>query len=156
SAIEVRVDHTVETEVEALFERVSKESGRLDVLVNSIAGEDRAMGGWSSFWTTDLTHAETALRQSLLSHIITAKHAAAGMIQKRRGLIVEVTERCTERRRQPRQPNGQTSPQGAGPQHGGGIAPARRIGSLDHAGFSPLGGHARGVRRHRGDLARRR
>src|ERR1700758_639930 len=36
----VRVDHTVESEVAALFERVEREYGRLDVLVNSIAGED--------------------------------------------------------------------------------------------------------------------
>src|ERR1043166_7651521 len=40
TAIPVRVDHTVESEVEALFARVQRERGRLDVLVNSIAGED--------------------------------------------------------------------------------------------------------------------
>jgi NAD(P)-dependent dehydrogenase (short-subunit alcohol dehydrogenase family) len=50
------------------------------------------MAQWCSFWKTDLTNAEAALRQSLLSHIITAKHAAPHMIQNRRGLIVEVTE----------------------------------------------------------------
>jgi len=85
SAVALRVDHTVEEEVEALFQRVERERGRLDVLVNSIAGED-------PFWKTDLTNAEAALRQSLLSHIITAKHAAPYMIRDRRGLIVEVTE----------------------------------------------------------------
>jgi NAD(P)-dependent dehydrogenase (short-subunit alcohol dehydrogenase family) len=60
--------------------------------VNSIAGEDPLMAQWCSFWKTDLTNAEAGLRQSLLSHIITAKHAARHMIQNRRGLIVEVTE----------------------------------------------------------------
>ena len=40
TAIPVRVDHTVESEVEALVKRVVKEHGRLDILVNSIAGED--------------------------------------------------------------------------------------------------------------------
>src|SRR6266436_568642 len=40
SAVALRVDHTVEAEVEALFQRVDRECGRLDLLVNSIAGED--------------------------------------------------------------------------------------------------------------------
>ena len=92
SAVALRVDHTVEEEVEALFQRVERESGRLDVLVTSIAGEDSLMAQWCSFWKTDLKNAEAALRQSLLSHIITAKHAAPYMIRNRRGLIVEVTE----------------------------------------------------------------
>jgi NAD(P)-dependent dehydrogenase (short-subunit alcohol dehydrogenase family) len=92
SAVALRVDHTVEAEVEALFQRVERERGRIDVLVNSIAGEDPLMAQWCSFWKTDLKNAEAALRQSLLSHIITAKHAAPYMIRKRRGLIVEVTE----------------------------------------------------------------
>jgi NAD(P)-dependent dehydrogenase (short-subunit alcohol dehydrogenase family) len=92
SAVALRVDHTVEEEVQALFQRVERERGRLDVLVNSIAGEDPLMAQWCSFWKTDLKNAEAALRQSLLSHIITAKHAAPYMIRNRRGLVVEVTE----------------------------------------------------------------
>src|ERR1700738_3810638 len=92
SAVALRVDHTVEAEGDALFQRVDREQGRRDILVNSIAGEDPLMAQWCSFWKTDLTNAEAALRQSLLSHIITAKHAAPYMIRNRRGLIVEVTE----------------------------------------------------------------
>jgi NAD(P)-dependent dehydrogenase (short-subunit alcohol dehydrogenase family) len=92
SAVALRVDHTVEAEVEALLARVHRDHGRLDVLVNSIAGEDPLMAQWCSFWKTDLRNAEAALRQSLMSHIITAKHAAPYMIRQRRGLIVEVTE----------------------------------------------------------------
>jgi NAD(P)-dependent dehydrogenase (short-subunit alcohol dehydrogenase family) len=93
-AIPIRVDHTVEAEVEALFKRVDKGHGRVDVLVNSIAGEDPrgSMSQWCSFWKTKLDAAELTLKQSLLSHIITAKHAAPYMIRRKRGLIVEVTE----------------------------------------------------------------
>jgi NAD(P)-dependent dehydrogenase (short-subunit alcohol dehydrogenase family) len=91
-AIAVRVDHTVEAEVEAVVEQIVKEHGRLDVLVNSIAGEEPLMGQWGSFWQVDVTHADHVFRQSLLSHIVTAKHVAPHMIRKRRGLIVEVTE----------------------------------------------------------------
>src|SRR3954464_3324910 len=37
TAIAVRVDHTIEAEVAALFKRIDREHRRLDVLVNSIA-----------------------------------------------------------------------------------------------------------------------
>jgi NAD(P)-dependent dehydrogenase (short-subunit alcohol dehydrogenase family) len=92
TAVAVRVDHTVESEVKALFERIEREHGRLDVLVNSIAGEEPMMHQWGFFWKTNLENGEAILRQSLLSHMITARHAAPLMIQNRRGLIVEVTE----------------------------------------------------------------
>src|SRR6202000_447657 len=40
AAVAVRVDHTVESEVAALAERVRADDGRLDVLVNDIWGGD--------------------------------------------------------------------------------------------------------------------
>src|SRR5262252_10375335 len=40
AAIALRVDHTVESEVAALLEQIDREQGRLDILVNGIAGED--------------------------------------------------------------------------------------------------------------------
>src|SRR5436190_4520346 len=92
SAIAVRVDHTIESEVEALVARIDREHGRLDVLVNSIAGEDPMMAEWTSFWKANVKNGEAIFRQAILSHIITAKHAVATMIKARRGLIVEVTE----------------------------------------------------------------
>ncbi len=92
TAVPVRVDHTQEREVEALVARVMEERGRLDVLVNSIAGEEPRMGQYVPCWQVDLTQADLVLRQALVSHILTAKHAAAAMIPRRRGLIVEVTE----------------------------------------------------------------
>jgi NAD(P)-dependent dehydrogenase (short-subunit alcohol dehydrogenase family) len=92
TAIPIRVDHTLESEVEALFARIEREQRRLDVLVNSIAGEEPMMRQWVSFWKTDVKDGEAVFRQALLSHIITAKHAAPLMIRRRSGLIVEVTE----------------------------------------------------------------
>jgi NAD(P)-dependent dehydrogenase (short-subunit alcohol dehydrogenase family) len=92
TAIPVRVDHTVEPDVKALVDRIDRERGRLDILVDSVAGEEPMMHQWGSFWTTDLTNADAVFRQAIVSHIITAKHAAPLMIRARRGLIVEVTE----------------------------------------------------------------
>jgi NAD(P)-dependent dehydrogenase (short-subunit alcohol dehydrogenase family) len=92
TGIAVRVDHTAEPEVQALFERIEAEHGRLDVLADSVAGEDPRMGAWGPFWKADLDAGPDVLRAGLLAHVITAKHAALRMIPKRRGLIVEVTE----------------------------------------------------------------
>ena len=92
TAFAVRVDHTVESEVQSLFKDVDSRHGRIDILVNSIAGEDPMMGQWASFWKVDLKNADALFRQALVSHIITAKHAAPLMIRERQGLIVEVTE----------------------------------------------------------------
>lgn len=92
TGVAARVDHTDEGQVRALFERVGREHDRLDVLVNNVAGSDMRMAGWASFWETDLTDGVAVFENALLSHVITAKHAAPLMIKRRRGLIVEVTE----------------------------------------------------------------
>jgi NAD(P)-dependent dehydrogenase (short-subunit alcohol dehydrogenase family) len=94
-AVALRVDHTLESEVQALFQRVDNDHGRLDILVNSVAGEDPMMYQWGSFWDTRLENGEAIFRQCILSHIITSKHAAPLMIRVHRGLIVEVTENDT-------------------------------------------------------------
>jgi NAD(P)-dependent dehydrogenase (short-subunit alcohol dehydrogenase family) len=91
-AVALRVDHTVEAEVEALFAQVDREQGRLDILVNCIAGEDPMMSWSWPFWNADLTNAEALIRQTVLSRVITAKHGARLMVRDRRGLIVQVTE----------------------------------------------------------------
>jgi NAD(P)-dependent dehydrogenase (short-subunit alcohol dehydrogenase family) len=91
-AIAVRVDHTVEREVQALVRRIERKHKSLDVLVNSIAGEDPMSRQWGNFWQVNVKNADAIFRQALTSHIITAKHAAQVMIRRKRGLIVEVTE----------------------------------------------------------------
>jgi NAD(P)-dependent dehydrogenase (short-subunit alcohol dehydrogenase family) len=92
TAIPIRVDHSLESEVEALFAQVDREQRRLDIVVNSIAGEDPLAGAYGWFWDADLTNTTKALENSLVSHIITAKHAAKLMMRARAGLIVEITE----------------------------------------------------------------
>ena len=92
TAIAVRVDHTGESQVKALFGRIARTHKRVDILVNSIAGEDPLMGQWGHFWQANLKDADAIFRQALTSRIITAKHAALLMMRRRSGLIVEVTE----------------------------------------------------------------
>src|SRR5678815_1235188 len=91
-AIAVRVDHTSEVEVKALFRRIRRGHKRIDVVVDSVAGEDPLMGTYGFLWQADLEAAGAIFRQGLTSRIITAKHAALAMMPAKRGLIVEVTE----------------------------------------------------------------
>jgi NAD(P)-dependent dehydrogenase (short-subunit alcohol dehydrogenase family) len=91
-AIAIRVDHTREAEVAALFARVDREVGPVEVVVDSVAGEDPSLGAWSGMIDCDLAHGELALRQALLSHAITAQQAARALRARKRGLLVEVTE----------------------------------------------------------------
>lgn len=91
-AVAVRVDHTSEDGVCALAGRVREESGRLDVLVNSIWGAD-AMVDWSRrFWEVDLAQTGAYLDQTLVSHILTNRHLAPLMVEADRGLIIEVID----------------------------------------------------------------
>ena len=92
TAIPVRVDHSIESEVEALFGQIDRERGRVDIVVNSVAGEDPLAGAYGWFWDADLKNTVKALENSLVTHIITAKYAAKMMMRAKRGLIVEVTE----------------------------------------------------------------
>ncbi|MEZ4585585.1 MAG: SDR family oxidoreductase [Gemmatimonadales bacterium] len=91
TGIPIRVDHGAPDEVEALFARVEREQGRLDVLADSVAGMDPMLGSWD-YWGVDLSNADRILQQALLSHVITAKHALPLITRHRGGLIVEVTE----------------------------------------------------------------
>ena len=92
TAIALRVDHTQEKEVKALLRRILRAHKRIDIVVDSVAGEDPLMGLYGFLWQADLTKADAIYRQGLTSRIITAKHAALAMMPAKRGLIVEVTE----------------------------------------------------------------
>ncbi len=92
TAIALRVDHTNESDVRALFRRIMRAHKRIDVVVDSVAGEDPLMGVYGLLWQADLKTADAIFRQGLTSRIITAKYAALAMMPAKRGLIVEVTE----------------------------------------------------------------
>ena len=90
--VAVRTDHTREAEVAALIDRIESEQGRLDILVNDIWGGD-AMIDWSAkFWQLDIAAVRALVEQAVVSHLITARHAAPLMLRQGRGLIVEVSD----------------------------------------------------------------
>ncbi len=86
--IPVRTDHLVPEQVEALIDRVRREQGRLDVLVNDISEGDAHE--WKPFWKLDLDKGFRMLRNALDSHIITSRYATPLIIEGGRGLIVEI------------------------------------------------------------------
>ncbi len=88
--IHARVDHTDESQVSALFARVRKEQGRLDLLVNVLGGDTPAE--WMPFWKLSLEKGLRWLRQETFAHIITAHMAAALMVEQKSGLIVGITD----------------------------------------------------------------
>ena len=86
--VPARVDHLVAEEVESLFARIGRERGRLDVLVNDISeGEAH---DWKPFWKVSLDKGFRALRQGIHTHVITSRYAAPLLIERGRGLIVEI------------------------------------------------------------------
>jgi NAD(P)-dependent dehydrogenase (short-subunit alcohol dehydrogenase family) len=95
-----RVDHSVPAEVAALAERLRREhGGRLDVLVNDVWGGD-PLTDWSKrFWQHDLDAGLALFRQAVETHLITSWHLAPLMVERGRGLIVEMTDGDSERYR---------------------------------------------------------
>lgn len=91
--IPVRCDHTDESDVAALFQRVSEDNdGRLDLLVNN------AWGGHQDpahivrpFWELPTTFWDGMFHAGVRNHILAGKYAAPLMVGRRSGLIVTVT-----------------------------------------------------------------
>jgi NAD(P)-dependent dehydrogenase (short-subunit alcohol dehydrogenase family) len=86
----VRCDHTNETDVAALFDRVQREQGRLDLLVNN------AWGGYAEhdikkfvlpFWEQPLPW-EQMFTAGLRAQMLTARRAIPLMLPHRSGLII--------------------------------------------------------------------
>lgn len=90
--IHARVDHTVEKEVAALFRRVKKEQGRLDILVNDVWGGDYLTEWGKPFWKCSLAKGLLMIERAVLSHIITSRYGVPLMVEQKRGLVVEITD----------------------------------------------------------------
>jgi NAD(P)-dependent dehydrogenase (short-subunit alcohol dehydrogenase family) len=89
TGIPVRVDHTDDDEVAALFERVRREQDRLDVLAVVMTGQPAS---WKTFLDEGPAAGRTFVESWIWPHIVTAWHAAKLMVQHRSGLIVELVE----------------------------------------------------------------
>ena len=98
--IAVAVDHTVPGEVAALAERIrTEQAGRLDVLVNDIWGGDPLTAWGTPFWAHSLDDGLEMQRLAVWTHLITSRYAAPLLVERGRGLIVEMTDGVDDRYR---------------------------------------------------------
>ena len=96
NGIAVQVDHLETEQVRALAERLRREHGHLDILVNDIWGAEVLKGGpkdWNTpIWQHDLEKGLRILRLGVETHLITSHHLLPLLIEKPGGLLVEMTD----------------------------------------------------------------
>ena len=94
TGIAVRVDHARDDEVRSLFERVEREAGAVDVLVNNAWGGHEAfsMAAFGApFWEQPLDQWEAMFDRGVRNHLVASRIAAPLFIRQKRGLIVTTT-----------------------------------------------------------------
>jgi NAD(P)-dependent dehydrogenase (short-subunit alcohol dehydrogenase family) len=93
--IPVQCDHTVQAQIEALFERVKQEQSHLDILVNNAWGgyeeeEGRHKSG-SPFWEWSIGHWNKAFAAGVWSTMVTSYFAVPLMLRQCEGFIANTT-----------------------------------------------------------------
>jgi NAD(P)-dependent dehydrogenase (short-subunit alcohol dehydrogenase family) len=100
AGVAVAVDHLDPGQVERLAERIRREHGHIDVLVNDIWGGELLKGGpaqWNTpIWDLNLADGLRILRLAVETHLITSHHLLPLLIERRGGLLVEVTDGTAE------------------------------------------------------------
>lgn len=93
TGIAVRCDHTRDDEVAALFDRVQREQGRLDLLVNNAWGGHEVFDGVfeAPFWQRPLEEWDAMFDRGVRNHLVASRRAAPLFVAQRGGLIVTTT-----------------------------------------------------------------
>jgi NAD(P)-dependent dehydrogenase (short-subunit alcohol dehydrogenase family) len=89
--IPIRCDHTVDSEVEAAFERVKRERGRLDILVNNAWGGNELAIENKPFWELSLAHWNNMFPTGVRACIVSSRFAVPLMLPQKSGLIVSTS-----------------------------------------------------------------
>jgi NAD(P)-dependent dehydrogenase (short-subunit alcohol dehydrogenase family) len=96
TGIAVAVDHLEPEQVKNLADRIRKDHGHIDALVNDIWGGELLKGGPSEWnkpiWEHNLDDGLRILRLAIDTHLITSHHLLPLVINKPGGLLVEVTD----------------------------------------------------------------
>lgn len=96
TGIAVPTDHLEPEQVEALVDRIDREQGRLDILVNDIWGGDVHVEWDKKMWEHDLDKGLRLMRLGIETHIVTSRYALPLLIKNPGGLVVEVTDGTEE------------------------------------------------------------
>ncbi|ARF54979.1 SDR family oxidoreductase [Streptomyces gilvosporeus] len=92
TGVAVPTDHLETAQVAALIERIDREQGRLDILVNSVWGGDRLIQFDTKLWELDLDAGLRMFRLGIDTHVITGHYALPLLIRRPGGLVVEITD----------------------------------------------------------------
>jgi len=99
TGVPIAVDHLDPEQVRALADRIRREFGHIDVLVNDIWGGEVLKGDppdWNTpIWEHDLDKGLRILRLAIETHLVTSHHLLPLMIDRPGGLLVEVTDGTT-------------------------------------------------------------
>jgi NAD(P)-dependent dehydrogenase (short-subunit alcohol dehydrogenase family) len=91
-----QVDHLEPTQVAALAERVEREQGRIDILVDGIWGGDHHLEWGKPVWEHSLAASLRMIRLGIDAHIITSHYLLPLVIRQPGGLVVEMTDGTAE------------------------------------------------------------
>jgi NAD(P)-dependent dehydrogenase (short-subunit alcohol dehydrogenase family) len=90
-AVVAPCDHAVDSQVQVLFEKIERESGRLDILVNNATAVNlMALPAPGGFWEKPLDLADM-ITVGLRSHYVAAYYATPLMIRTGGGLIANIS-----------------------------------------------------------------
>ncbi|UNO42488.1 SDR family oxidoreductase [Streptomyces sp. MST-110588] len=104
TGIAVPTDHLQPDQVRDLVERIDRDHGRLDILVNDIWGGDLHVQWGRKMWEHDLEKGLRILRLGVETHIVTSRYALPLLIRRPGGLVVEVTDGTAGYNRRYREP----------------------------------------------------
>ncbi|MEU9852846.1 SDR family oxidoreductase [Streptomyces sp. NPDC047974] len=90
--IAVPTDHLDPEQVRALVDRIDRDHGRLDVLVNDVWGGEHLLVFGKKTWENDLAGGLRMLELGVRTHAITSHLAIPLLIRNPGGLVVEVTD----------------------------------------------------------------
>lgn len=92
--IPIVCDHTIDSQVASLFQRIESESGRLDILVNNVWGgyEGHRLDEFlSPFWEQPLRYWQSMFESGVRAHYMATRFAAPLMIRQKSGLIIFIS-----------------------------------------------------------------
>jgi NAD(P)-dependent dehydrogenase (short-subunit alcohol dehydrogenase family) len=96
TATAIGADHLDIDQVRNVIDRIDRERGRLDVLVNNIWGGEGSFEWDAPLWKTDLEQGLRLLHRAVDTHLITSHTALPLLIRRPGGLVVEVTDGTLE------------------------------------------------------------
>ncbi|MCT7661912.1 SDR family oxidoreductase [Mycobacterium deserti] len=100
TGIPLQVDHLDVAAVQSLADRLRRDHGTIDILVNDIWGAEKLKGPpptWNRpMWEHDLDDGLRILRLGIDTHLITSHCLLPLLVARRGGLLVEITDGTTD------------------------------------------------------------